>query len=406
MSSQIYQAIQQICEEKNLQMEQVVSTIEAALAAAYRKDFGEKNENIKVEFEPKTGQFRVFDIKTIVEGPAEDKEEINPRSEILLSEYIKDHPDAKIGDEIKTELFPTAEFGRMAAQTAKQVVIQRLREAEREMIFNEYKGKEGEIIVGTVQRVEGRLVLVNLGSVTAIVPPSEQIPRERYDSGQRIKAVVNSVSIGPRGPEVVLSRASPEMVRKFFAIEVPEIANGAVELRAVAREAGERSKIAVKAMEENIDPIGACVGQRGSRVQTVISELGGEKIDIIEYSDDPIEFITNALAPAKVLSIKLNEEAKEASVEVDSAQFSLAIGRGGQNVRLASKLTGWKISLIEKKPEGTEEKPEEIIEGENIEDEKTEIAEGEEVRIEEAVEEKQTENKAEVKESEEKKEEE
>ena len=208
------------------------------------------------------------------------------------------------------------------------------------MIFNEYKGKEGEIIVGTVQRVEGRLVLVNLGSVTAIVPPSEQIPRERYDSGQRIKAVVNSVSIGPRGPEVVLSRASPEMVRKFFAIEVPEIANGAVELRAVAREAGERSKIAVKAMEENIDPIGACVGQRGSRVQTVISELGGEKIDIIEYSDDPIEFITNALAPAKVLNIKLNEEAKEASVEVDSAQFSLAIGRGGQNVRLASKTHG------------------------------------------------------------------
>lgn len=403
MSSQIYQAIQQICEEKNLQMEQVVSTIEAALAAAYRKDFGEKNENIKVEFEPKTGKFRVFDIKIIVEGPAEDKEEINPRSEILLSEYIKDHPDAKTGDEIKTELFPPAEFGRMAAQTAKQVVIQRLREAEREMIFNEYKGKEGEIIVGTVQRVEGRLVLVNLGSVTAIVPPSEQIPRERYDSGQRIKAVVNSVSIGPRGPEVVLSRASPEMVRKFFAIEVPEIANGAVELRAVAREAGERSKIAVKAMEENIDPIGACVGQRGSRVQTVISELGGEKIDIIEYSDDPIEFITNALAPAKVLNIKLNEEAKEASVEVDSAQFSLAIGRGGQNVRLASKLTGWKISLIEKKPEGAEEKPEEIIEGENIKEEKTEIAEGEIIKTKETVEEKSTENKAEIKESEEKK---
>jgi len=393
MSSQIYQAIQQICEEKNLQMEQVVATIEAALAAAYRKDFGEKNENVKVEFEPKTGQFRVFDIKTIVEGPAEDKEEINPRSEILLSEYIKDHSDAKTGDEIKTELFPTAEFGRMAAQTAKQVVIQRLREAEREMIFNEYKGKEGEIIVGTVQRVEGRLVLVNLGSVTAIVPPSEQIPHERYDSGQRIKAVVSSVSIGPRGPEVVLSRASPEMVRKFFTIEVPEIANGAVELKAVAREAGERSKIAVKATEENIDPIGACVGQRGSRVQTVISELGGEKIDIIEYSDDSVEFITNALAPAKVLNIKLNEEAKEASVEVDSAQFSLAIGRGGQNVRLASKLTGWKISLIEKKPEGMKEESKEKIEGESIEEEKpeeekTEIAEGEAVEKEEAIEEK------------------
>ena len=391
MSSQIYQAIQQICEEKNLQMEQVVATIEAALAAAYRKDFGEKNENVKVEFEPKTGQFRVFDIKTIVEGPAEDKEEINPRSEILLSEYIKDHSDAKTGDEIKTELFPTAEFGRMAAQTAKQVVIQRLREAEREMIFNEYKGKEGEIIVGTVQRVEGRLVLVNLGSVTAIVPPSEQIPHERYDSGQRIKAVVSSVSIGPRGPEVVLSRASPEMVRKFFTIEVPEIANGAVELKAVAREAGERSKIAVKATEENIDPIGACVGQRGSRVQTVISELGGEKIDIIEYSDDSVEFITNALAPAKVLNIKLNEEAKEASVEVDSAQFSLAIGRGGQNVRLASKLTGWKISLIEKRPEGSEEKIEEAvetIEGEKPEEEKIATTEGAAVEKEEAIEEK------------------
>ena len=362
MSSPIYQAIKQICEEKNLSLEQVVETIEAALAAAYRKDFGQKNENVRVEFDPKTGHTRVFDIKTIVEGPAEGKEEINSKSEILVAEYVKEHPETRVGDEIKTELFPPAEYGRMAAQTAKQVIIQRLREAERETIFEEYKKREGEILSGTVQRVEGRLILVNLGHVTAIVPPSEQIHHEQYTPGQKIKAVVHSVSVGPKGPEVVLSRASPEMVRKLFFVEVPEIANGSVELKEVAREAGERTKIAVQSKEENIDPIGACVGQRGTRVQTVISELGGEKIDIIEYSDDPVVFITNALSPAKVLGIQLNDAAKEATVEVDTSQFSLAIGRGGQNVRLASKLTGWKISLQEKGKEEVAEKEEEEAE--------------------------------------------
>ncbi len=370
--SELMQAIQQICEEKNISYESIVETIEAALAVAYRKDFGEKNQNIKVTFDPKTAKALVFDVKTVVpdekaektealkaelqkkkdegeevELTEEQKEEwFNPKTEITLSEAKKIKKGMKVGEEIRTELFPPTAYGRMAAQTAKQVIIQRIREAERNTIFKEYKGREKEILNGTVQRVEGRMVFVDLGHATALLPPSEQIHHERYAPGQRLKVFLVSVNETPKGPEVIVSRSHPEMVQKIFSMEVPEIAAGTVEIKSVAREAGSRSKIAVSTNQKGIDPVGSCVGQRGSRVQTIISELGGEKIDIIKWEEDPIQFIISALSPAKVLKVQLNEQEKIALAEVREDQLSLAIGKGGQNVRLATKLTGWKIDLV------------------------------------------------------------
>ena len=387
-------AIQQITEEKNIPYQSVIDTIEAALAVAYRKDFGEKNQNIKAEFNPDNGTSRVFDIKTVVadelydeyakeqeerealkqaeleaeksapadanitaaepvqpthalieeEGDKEDR--FDPKSMVALKVINETNKDAKLGDEIRTELFPPAAYGRMAAQTAKQVNIQRLREAERDTLFKEFKGREGEILTATVQHVEGRLVFVDIGHASAILPPPEQIQSERYQPGQRLKVYLISVNTTPKGPELVVSRSHPEIVRKLFAIEVPEISAGSVEIKAIAREAGSRTKIAVVSNQKNIDPVGSCVGQRGTRVQTVISELGGEKIDIIEWSDDSVKFISNALSPAKILSIKTNEDEHSAITEVREDQMSLAIGRSGQNVRLAAKLTGWKIDIV------------------------------------------------------------
>lgn len=381
-------AIQQITEEKNIPYESVIDTIEAALAVAYRKDFGEKNENIKVEFNADDGTSRVFDVKSVVddelyetflkeqaeleaereaaaaagvepatpEPPAvpqpstepekPEEERYDPKTMIALKVINETKPDAKVGEEIRTELFPSAAYGRMAAQTAKQVIIQRLREAERDTLYKEYKGREGEILTGTVQRVEGRLVFVDLGHASAIMPPPEQIAPEHYQPGARIKVYLVSVNTTPKGPELVVSRSHPEIVRKLFAIEVPEVSAGSVEIKAISREAGSRTKIAVFSNQKNIDPVGSCVGQRGTRVQTVISELGGEKIDIIEWSDDPVKFISNALSPAKILSIKTNPDERSAITEVREDQMSLAIGRNGQNVRLAAKLTGWRIDIV------------------------------------------------------------
>ncbi len=415
MSSPISQAIKQICEEKNIPVESVIATIEAALAVAYRKDFGEKNQNIKVEFNSDSAKSRVFDVKTVVDitqeeieeeekkreerrkalaekkpekikdepsrkkseteesdqkEPAENEEEkkaFDPKTMIPIAEAKKVKKSAKAGDEIKTELFPPAAYGRMAAQTAKQVIIQRLREAERETVFKKYKDREGTIINGTIQRVEGRLVFVDLGDAAAIMPPSEQVDVEQYQAGLRLKFYLVSINQAPKGPEITVSRSHPEMVKKLFEFEVPEIASGAVELRSVAREAGSRTKIAVISTEPNIDPVGSCVGQRGTRVQTVISELGGEKIDIVEYEDDPVKFIINALAPAKILSVKTNESERTALAEVKEDQLSLAIGRNGQNVRLAAKLTGWKIDIIkegETEPTSREKRKEKMIENE------------------------------------------
>jgi N utilization substance protein A len=371
-TSPILLAIQQICEEKNIPVSAVIETIEQALAAAYRKDFGQKNENIKVEFDPETGDSKVFDVKVVVEGPAEGEETINEKKEILLADAKKIKKGVAIGDEIRTELKVPSEYGRMAAQTAKQVIIQRLREAERDVVFSEYKDKEGQVLLGTVQRVEGRTVFVDLGHTVAVMPYSEQIAREHYITGARLKVYLLTVNAAARGPEVIISRTHPEIVRQLFSQEVPEIASGTVEIRAIAREAGSRTKIAVVSIEPNVDPVGSCVGQRGMRVQTVINELGGEKIDIIEWSEDTIKFISAALSPAKVQSVTLDEVNHTAKVEVAEDQLSLAIGRGGQNVRLAVKLTSWKIDIagslsgevaLTAEEGSIEPKTEEIVEG-------------------------------------------
>ncbi|MFH1900264.1 MAG: transcription termination factor NusA, partial [Patescibacteria group bacterium] len=371
-SSEIISAIKQICDEKGLSYESVVETIESALAAAYRKDFGEKNQNIKVVFNSENGKSVVYDVKTVVDdlpeeiinpvesaqvaevldgGVDEEAEErkFNPKTQIQLSDAKILKKSAKIDDEIKTELEVHESYGRMAAQTAKQVIIQKLREAEREMIFSDFKSKEHEVIAGVVQRLEGRVVLVDLDRTIGVLPPEEQIYGEKYNQGDRIKVYVKAVNLTSRGSEIILSRTSEEILKKVFYLEIPEISNNLIEIKAVAREAGSRSKVAVLATGENIDPIGSCVGQRGSRIQTVIKELGGEKIDVIEYDEEPIKFIANALAPAKVLSIKLDEKEKRAIVTVSDDQLSLAIGRNGQNVRLAAHLTGWKLDLVGEK---------------------------------------------------------
>ncbi len=382
--SDITSAIKQICEEKNLSYEAVLETIESALAAAYRKDFGEKNQNIKVKFDPETAKSKVYDVKTVVEDMPEEEEvdasassaqegeikveatkkpetgvaqeatgeevrKLNPKTELQIKDAKLIKKTAKIGDVMKTKLQVPDAYGRMAAQTAKQVIIQKLREAEREMIFSEFKNKEHEVVAGVVQRREGRTVLVDLDKAGGILPFEEQIMNERYCTGDRVKVYIKQVGVSPRGPEIILSRTSDEILKKVFYLEIPEIANGLVEIKAVAREAGSRSKVAVLARSENVDPIGSCVGQRGARIQTVISELGGEKIDIIEYDEDLAKFIAKALAPAKVLSVELNEAEKRAVAKVAADQLSLAIGREGQNVRLAARLTGWKLDIVGEK---------------------------------------------------------
>lgn len=368
-SNEIINAIRLVCDEKNISIDSVIETIEAALAAAYRKDFGEKNQNVVVEFDPENASSKVYDVKTVVEDvdlEAQEKaveeqharkeagEEIkeedeikrfNPKTEIMITEAAATSKGTKLGDEIKTRLTVPSEYGRMAAQTAKQVIIQRLREAERENIFNEFKGREGEVVNAIVQRMERFSLLLDIGAATAIMPPEHQVRREHYDSGRRIKVVIVSVEMTPRGPQIIVSRSSDQLVAKLFAHEVPEINSGMVVIKAIAREAGERTKVAVASLEANIDPVGSCVGQRGTRVQTIIQELGGEKIDIIEWNDNREKFIENAISPAKVLSVSINEDHKTAIMRVREDQLSLAIGKGGQNVRLASKLAGLSINI-------------------------------------------------------------
>jgi N utilization substance protein A len=360
MEPTILQIIQQICEEKGISMESVLEGIEAALAVAYRKDFGTKNQNIKVKFDPETGKIEVFDVKTVVPDEMlekkEEGEKFNPKLHIILSEALKIKPKAKVGEEIRQELkIPTA-FGRVAAQTAKQVITQKLREAERKVLYEEFKAKENEIVNGIIQRTEGNVVLVDLGRLTAVMPREEQIEKEKYNPGQRLRVYITSVEMTTKGPSVIVSRVHPGIVKKLFISEIPEIAAGTVEIKSIAREAGSRSKVAVYTTQENIDPIGSCIGQRGTRIQTIIAELGGEKVDVVEWSEDPEKFITNALSPAKILRLELNEKEKSALVYVSPDQLSLAIGKEGQNVRLSAKLTGWKINIQEEKEEEKKEK--------------------------------------------------
>lgn len=399
MASPIVQAIKQICDEKNISYESVLETIEAALAAAYRKDFGEKNQNIKVTFDPESGSMRIFDVKIVVEDmelpeegvepslksaeipiaapisteatPGEEEKKFNPKTMIMISEAKKLKPDAEIDEEIKTELPIPGAFGRMAAQTAKQVIMQKLREAERGVVFQEFKDKEGQVIVATTQRWEGKMVLMDLGRATAVMPPEEQIENERYLPGERMKVYISKVTLTSRGPEIIASRAHPEFVRKLFTVEIPEVASGLVEVKSIAREAGARSKVAVSTSDSAIDPIGSCIGQRGTRIQTIISELGGEKIDVIAWDERPGEFIQHSLSPAKVLGVVLNTAEQAATVRVATDQLSLAIGRGGQNVRLAAKLTGWKINVIEEKISNSVETAAEVTDEESAPEEST-----------------------------------
>lgn len=390
-------AIDQICQEKKLSKERVLEAIEQALASAYRKDFGNKQQNLKVIFDPETTKIQVFDEKTVVEDlPQEEEEEekeeekkedeeekkrFNPKTEIQISEIKKDSDwknidqkakKIKIGDIVQKKLEIPSDFGRIAAQTAKQVIIQRLREAERDTIYEKYKELEGTVINGIIQRRERYSFLIDLGDATAFFPPQEQIRQESYRPEQKIKFYLLSVEKTPKGPEIIVSRRHSDILIELFKMEIPEIANDSIQIKGIAREPGFRSKIAVYTEEESIDPIGACIGQRGVRIQTIINEIGGEKIDIIEYDEDPEKFIINALAPAKIYSLKVNEKEKTALAEIKKDQLSLAIGRDGQNVRLASKLTGWKIDIKEKKEEKEEEEKKEDKKEEKEEKEKSE----------------------------------
>jgi transcription termination/antitermination protein NusA len=366
-------AISALCEEKGISKDKVIETIEAALSAAYKKDYGKRGQNIRAEFDEVSGGAKFYLVKEVVdetmrefveeeqndaeggtqkhaEESRNDAEEerlprFNSERDLTLEEAREIKKDAKAGDIIEAELETKSDYGRVAAQTAKQVIIQRIREAERDAMYDEYKEKEGEVVSGVVQRVEGRSVFVDLGKSIGALFPTDQIERENYRVGQRIKVYIAKVDAGSKGPGITLSRTHPEMVRKMFELEVPEIFAGTVEIKSIAREAGERTKIAVSSTEEGIDPIGSCVGQKGTRVQAVIDELSGEKIDIILWNDDISKFISASLSPAKVLRVDINEGEKAAVVVVPEDQLSLAIGKRGQNVRLAAKLTGWKIDI-------------------------------------------------------------
>ncbi len=351
-------ALSQLEEERGIPKEKIIEAIEQALAAAYKKDYGKKGQIVRAKFDPKTGKTEFIQVKIVVseetvrmpdeeikEGEEDTRQRFNPEHDIMIEDAKKIKKDAVLDDEIVFPLEAKDDYGRIAAQTAKQVIIQKIREAEKVSILGEFSGRKGEIVNGIVQRMERGNVFVDLGRVVGIIPYEEQIPGERYRQGGRVKAYVYEVEESPRGINIKLSRSHPDFLKKLFEIEAPEIANGVVEVKAVAREAGARSKIAVASKDSHVDPIGACVGQRGVRVSTVMNELSGEKIDIIGWSEDPQKFVTDALSPAKISGIEINEAERLAKVKVPADQFSLAIGRGGQNVRLAAKLTGYKIDI-------------------------------------------------------------
>jgi len=332
-------AINQICDEKGLSRDIVLETIEAAIAAAYRKDFGKPSQIIKVKLDEESGQTKVWQVFDVVEA-VEDNE--NQKTPAEAKKILK---KAKVGDQVEIELEPHSEFGRIAAQTAKQVIIQRIREAERDMLYAEFKDKEHKIINGVIQQIEGSNVIIDLGKLNGLMLPSDQIPKEKYYTGQRLKVFVRGVEESSRGPKVLVSRTDPGLITGLFELEVPEVAAKTVEIKGIAREAGFRSKVAVSTDQEGLDPVGSCVGQRGTRIQAILAEIGEEKIDIILWDENVEQSIINALSPAKVQKVKLHKKEKTATVSVAEDQLSLAIGKGGQNVRLASKLAGWSIDI-------------------------------------------------------------
>ncbi len=352
MNVEFIQALDDIEKDKGISKDVLLEAIETALVSAYKKDFGSK-DNVRIEISAEAGEVKVYSRKEVVE------EVENKNSEISLTEAENIDSKYDLGDIVEIEVTP-ANFGRIAAQTAKQVVMQRIREAERDVIFDRYKEKEDELITGTIQRFHNDNILIDMGKTEALLPPSEQIAGEKYEIGARIKLYVVEVSTTNKGPRILVSRTHPGLLKRLFEIEVPEIFQGLVEIKAVAREAGQRSKMAVSSSDSQVDPVGACVGPKGMRVQAVVEQLNNEKIDIVKWDENPEVFVANALNPAEVLSVNINKSEKIAEVVVPDFQLSLAIGKEGQNARLAAKLTGWKVDIkkeseIEAEPENIEE---------------------------------------------------
>jgi len=331
-------ALEDLEKEKGIKKEYLLESIETALVTAYKRNF-DSLENVRVEMDKKTGATHVYSVKEVV------KEVENPDTQITVKDAQKINPDLNEGDNLETEIVPR-NFGRIAAQTAKQVIIQKLRELEREIIFTEYNDRKGEIVSGLVQKADRNIVVMDLGKLEGVMPSKEQIPTEHYKVNDKIKAYVVDVEKGAKGaPQVIVSRSHPDFVRKLLEFEIPEIYEGVIEIKSVSRDAGNRSKVAVYSPDPNIDPVGSCVGQKGVRIQNVINELNGEKIDVIEWNEDPSIYIASALLPAQILAVDIKEEEKFAQVIVPDDQLSLAIGKAGQNARLAARLTNWKIDI-------------------------------------------------------------
>lgn len=337
MNSDFMEALSTLEKEKGISKEVILEAIEAALISGYKRNFNQA-QNVRVDINRESGDIRVFARKTVVE------EVFDARLEISEDAAKELNPNFEVDDVVEIEVTPK-NFGRIAAQTAKQVVTQRVREAERGIIYSDFIDREEDIITGIVQRQDSRFIYVDLGKVEAILPVNEQMPNENYRHNDRIKAFITKVEKTTKGPQIMISRTHPGLLKRLFELEVPEIYDGTVEIKSVAREAGDRSKIAVHAENPEVDPVGACVGPKGQRVQTIVNELKGEKIDIVRWSEDPIEYVANALSPSKVVQVKVNEEEKMTQVIVPDYQLSLAIGKRGQNARLAAKLTGWKIDI-------------------------------------------------------------
>ncbi|NQD66797.1 transcription termination/antitermination protein NusA [Bacillus haikouensis] len=337
MSTQLLDALTVLEKEKGIARDVIIEAIEAALVSAYKRNFNQA-QNVRVDLNLETGTMRVFARKEVVD------EVFDSRLEISVEDAGEINPSYEVGDVVELEVTPK-DFGRIAAQTAKQVVTQRVREAERGIIYSEFVDREEDIMTGIVQRQDNRFIYVALGKIEALLPVSEQMPNETYKPHDRIKVFITKVEKTTKGPQIFVSRTHPGLLKRLFEIEVPEIFDGTVEIKSVAREAGDRSKISVHAENSEVDPVGACVGTKGARVQAIVNELKGEKIDIVQWSEDPVEFVANALSPSKVLDVQVNEEDKATRVVVPDYQLSLAIGKRGQNARLAAKLTNWKIDI-------------------------------------------------------------
>ena len=359
MSKEFLLAIAQVSSEKGLSTEVVLESLKSALAAAYQRSYEAEDQDIRVELDTQTGGIRVFRARMVVEGEAEDA------TQVSLEDARASKPRIKAGVELIEDVTPD-NFGRIAAQTAKQVIQQRMRDAERDKVFQEYVRQQGDVMLGAIQRIEpNRTIFLDLGriDVQAVMPPSEQIPNEHFRPGQRIRVLVVEVQKLPRGPvQILCSRAHRGFMRKLFELEVPELKNGAVEIKAIAREPGQRSKVAVYAVQSGVDAQGSCIGQRGQRVMSVVNELSGEKIDVVAWDPDPAKFVEHALSPAQVLSVHIEEADKTAQVVVPDRQLSLAIGKEGQNARLAARLTGWRIDIKPQSKIEKHDKPEESVE--------------------------------------------